>query len=410
MSDPAPSRLPAAFKRLAWSNLAAQSAEQIGLAAAPLVAVLALNAREGETGLLQTAQTLPFLLFAFAFGVLADRTSRRRLMACAEAVRALSLIVILVLLLLGKLSLVVLALLGFLGASGTVAYGVTAPSLVPALVARDGLAAANARLEVARTTAFIAGPAVAGALIGWTGAGTAFALAAALSIFAVLLFAGLDEPARPKLPPRHIFHDLQEGGGFVFAHHLLRPILLASVVFNISFFIIQAVYVPYAVHRLGLSASVIGMTLAANGVGLVAGALISPWLARRMRFGSLITIGPLSGLAAAALMALTIIVSSRWLAGFSYFVMGIGPMLWIIGTATLRQTVTPLALLGRVSAVGLMATQGARPLGAAIGAGVGGAFGAETCLVVATLGFLVQALIVLASPIPRLKHLPGPDV
>src|SRR4051812_13462133 len=56
--------LPAAFLRLAWSNLAAQSAEQIGLAAAPLVAVLALGAGAGETGLLQTAQTLPFLLLS----------------------------------------------------------------------------------------------------------------------------------------------------------------------------------------------------------------------------------------------------------------------------------------------------------------------------------------------------------
>ena len=54
--------LPAKSTRLAWSNLAAQSAEQIGLAATPIVAVLALGAQEGATGALQTAQTLPFLL------------------------------------------------------------------------------------------------------------------------------------------------------------------------------------------------------------------------------------------------------------------------------------------------------------------------------------------------------------
>ena len=56
------------FPRLAWSNLAAQSAEQIGLAATPLVAVLALGAGAGETGFLQTAQTLPFLLLAIPGG------------------------------------------------------------------------------------------------------------------------------------------------------------------------------------------------------------------------------------------------------------------------------------------------------------------------------------------------------
>src|SRR3989442_963544 len=84
-------RLPASFNRLAWSNLAAQSAEQIGLAAAPIVAVLALGAGAGATGLVQTAQTLPFLLLSVPAGVLADRASRRRLMAGAEALRALSL-------------------------------------------------------------------------------------------------------------------------------------------------------------------------------------------------------------------------------------------------------------------------------------------------------------------------------
>src|SRR5204863_1656039 len=96
-------RLPASFNRLAWSNLAAQSAEQVGLAAAPIVAVLALGAGAGATGLLQTAQTLPFLLFAIPAGVLADRTSRRRVMTAAEALRVLSLVSILALAQLGGL-------------------------------------------------------------------------------------------------------------------------------------------------------------------------------------------------------------------------------------------------------------------------------------------------------------------
>src|SRR5258708_12679514 len=68
------------MNRLIWSNLAAQLAEQISLAAIPLVAVLAFGAGAGETGVLQTAQTLPFLLFALPVGLLADRLSRTRLM------------------------------------------------------------------------------------------------------------------------------------------------------------------------------------------------------------------------------------------------------------------------------------------------------------------------------------------
>ena len=143
--------LPSAFNRLAWSNLAAQSAEQVALAAAPMIAVLALGAGAGETGLLQTAQTLPFLVLSVPAGVLADRMSRPRLMAGAEAMRALALAGVLALAPLGLLTLPRLALLGFVGACGTVAYSVAAPALVPALVPAAALAdraGAHGRLRV----------------------------------------------------------------------------------------------------------------------------------------------------------------------------------------------------------------------------------------------------------------------
>jgi len=400
------SRLPAAFNRLAWSNLAAQSAEQVGLAASPIVAVLALGAGAGETGLLQTMQTLPFLLFSFPAGVLADRTSRRRLMVLAEALRASSLIAILVLAELHALTMPLLALLGFVGAAGTVAYGVSAPSLIPALVKPNQLAAANGRLELARTVAYTGGPALAGALVNFLGGSLAFAVATALSICAVLLFLGLKEPPRPKLPPRHFLLDLREGAGFVWGHELLRPMLICAVIFNSSLFLLMAVYVPYAVHHIGLDAGQIGITLATQGAGMIVGALSAARIARAIPFGVMIALGPCSGFAALALMCLTIWVPSFTLAALAFFFLGIGPILWMIGTATLRQTVTPGHLLGRVSATTITATQGSRPLGALIGAAVGSAYGAETCIVVATIGFFIQAVIILASPVPRLARQP----
>src|SRR5215469_3899384 len=90
-------QLSTTFRRLAWSNLAAQSAEQIGLAATPIVAVIALGAGTGEIGVLQTMQTLPFVLFAIPAGLLADRLPRHAVMASAEALRTLSLLAVLAL-------------------------------------------------------------------------------------------------------------------------------------------------------------------------------------------------------------------------------------------------------------------------------------------------------------------------
>src|SRR6267378_2239963 len=86
-----------------------------------------------------------------------------------------------------------IALPGFVGACGTVAYSVAAPALVPALVPAEALPVANGRIELARTVAFASGPALAGALVGWTGGSPAFGVAAALSTGAVVLLAGLRE-------------------------------------------------------------------------------------------------------------------------------------------------------------------------------------------------------------------------
>jgi predicted MFS family arabinose efflux permease len=400
------------FRRLAWSNLAAQAGEQVALAAAPLLAVLALGAGVAETGALAAVQSLPFLLLALPAGVLADRFPRRALLLGAEAVRAAALLAAPALLWAGWLTLPLLALLGALAAAGTVVFSVAAPAMVPALVPRAALAAANARLELARSLAFAAGPGLAGALVALSGAGMAFALAAALSLAACALLAGVQEPPHQPAPRRSLRAELAEGVGFVRDHALLRPIVATAVAWNMSWFVLQAVYVPYAVTRLGLDAAAVGITLGAYGVGMVAGAVLAPWLGRRMRFGWLIATGPLVSVAAAAAMLGSVAVPAGALPagalpGLAFFLFGAGPIVWTIGQTTLRQAVTPAAMLGRVSALMTMATAGARPLGAALGGAVGAAWGMEAALALAAAGFVVQAGIILASPVRALAVQPA---
>lgn len=400
------SALPSAFRRLAASNLAAQFSEQMALAAAPLVAVLALDATAAQTGYLQTAQTLPFLLLSLPAGVLADRMSRRALMTAAECVRACSLLALLALLWLGGLSLAWLAALGFLGAVGTVAYNVAAPALVPRLVSARELASANRWLELARSCAFSAGPAAGGALVGWMDAPTAYVLATTLSLLAAVLLAGLPQDAPTSTARRDVLAELRAGAAFVVAHPLLRPVLITAVFFNTAWFVLQAVYVVYAIERLGLSAAGVGITLGVYGAGMLAGALAAPWLARRLSFGAMIALGPLSALVASAILLSTLAYASGPWAAVGFFLFGAGPILWTITTTTLRQAVTPNALLGRVSAVILTATFGARPVGALIGATLAARVSLDACLWVSTAGFLVQFLVLFASPVLRLRSQP----
>ena len=95
-----------------------------------------------------------------------------------------------------------------------------------------------------------------------------------------------------------------------------------------------------------------------------------------------------------------------WLAALSFFLVGAGPILWVVGSTTLRQAITPSAMMGRVSALNSTATYGARPVGALLGAVVSAHYGMDACLVVAALGFVVQAAIIVMSPAARLTRIP----
>jgi predicted MFS family arabinose efflux permease len=406
-SRSAPAR---ALDTLTATNLAAQSAEQISLAAVPIVAVLALNAGPGEIGMLNTAQTLPFLLLSIPAGVLADRWSRARLMVWAEALRALALLGLCAAVFGAAVSLPLLALLGSIGAAGTVGFTVAAPALVPTLVPRNDLARANARIELARSIAFAAGPAVAGALVAWAGAGTAFVLATALSTFAVLWLLRLPTVPAASGAKRHLLDELRHGAGLVWRDPLLKPVMWTAVVWNIAWFVLQAAYVPYAMRHLGLDARGVGFTLGCYGAGMLIGALLAARVARTLPFGAAVLLGPLmSVLAAAAMLASWWWPHAAW-AALSFVLFGAGPLVWTVTTTTLRQTLVPAHVLGQVSALFLTVNAGARPIGAALGGLVGAQWGEGACLALAALGFVVQALLITGSPVRVLRRLPAAAV
>ena len=410
MNDPIVSNVKSAgaLRTLTWTNLAAQSAEQISLAAVPIVAVMVLQAGAGQIGALSTAQTLPFLLLSIPMGVLADRWSRARLMVLAEGVRALSLLALWLLVGYGALSLGALALLGFIGAAGTVGFTVAAPALVPSLVPQDALARANARLELARSAAFAAGPALAGALVAWAGASTAFACATALSTLGMLLLLRLPAVPRSAGPTRQVLDELRHGATLVWRDRLLRPVMWTAVVWNLSWLTLQAAYVPYAMRTLGLSADAVGFTLGCYGAGMLIGAVLAMRVMRVLPFGTAVLLGPWMSVLAALAMAATLVWPTAWLAALSFVLFGSGPLVWVVTTTTLRQTLVPTRVLGQVSAIFLTVNAGARPLGGVIGAVAGSLWGETACIALALVGFVVQALLISGSPVRVLRQLPVP--
>jgi hypothetical protein len=291
----------------------------LSLAATPIVAVLALGAGAGEIGLLAAVQTLPFLLLAIPLGLVADRVPRRRVMLAAEAVRAASLLV---------------------RVAGAAHRAVVdsqprgprlprrgrhrwrsawrPPALVPALVPREALAArmggwnwrAAPRSRAARhwPARWSPGP----------GRRPPSLLAAVLSAAAAVLLLRLREPERPCRPrvircanwpmARDWWGHTRCCGRSCSPHW-------PGTCPGSSAGRVRA----YAMRTLGLSASAVGLTLAAYGAGMVTGALLAARLIGAMAFGRAVQFGPATSVVAAAVMVATLWVPSGALAMLSFF-------------------------------------------------------------------------------------------
>ena len=140
---------------------------------------------------------------------------------------------------------------------------------------------------------------------------------------------------------------------------------------------------------------------------MVFGAVLASRVMRALPFGGAILFGPFVSVAASLAMVATLWWPSGALAALSFFLFGAGPIVWTIASTTLRQTVTPGVVLGQVSAIFLTVNTGARPIGAALGGVIGATLGEQACLVVAAIGFVLQALIITGSPVRVSRALPG---
>ena len=96
------------------------------------------------------------------------------------------------------------------------------------------------------------------------------------------------------------------------------------------------------------------------------------------------------------------------LAAAGYFLVGFGPMLWLICQTTVRQLVTPSALMGRVNATVQTAIYGVRPLGALAGGLVAAQAGLHAALLLIAVAFAMSTAVIVLSPLARLRVLPSP--
>lgn len=397
------------FLKLWSAETVTQFGTQVSQLALPLAAILILDASAFEVALLGAIQFLPFLLLTLPAGVWVDRVRRRPILVASDLARAVLLATIPVAYALDELTIWQLYAVGFCVGVGTVFFDVSYQSYLPSLVEREQLVEGNSKLEISRAGAQIAGPGIAGVLVGAITAPYAILVdAISFAGSAAFLFGIRAQEERPeRRADENVARELWDGLRYLVGHRYWRPIAACTASSNFFGTIMFSIVLVFAVRELDMSPEVIGLVITLSGFGGLAAAFSAERLSSRlgvgptiigtaMIFGPALILVPL----APASFPVPFLVGAFTLAGFAGVVYNITGI-------SLMQTLTPERLLGRLNASRRFIVWGTIPLGSLIGGVLATAIGLRPTLWVAAIGSCFCFLPVLLSPLRSLREMPS---
>jgi MFS-type transporter involved in bile tolerance (Atg22 family) len=387
---------------------------QVTQFAMPIVAVLTLRATVFEVGVLNALRFVPVIVVALFAGVWLDRRRRRPVLVACSLANAVLIGLVPLASVTGLLSIGLLCVVTALAGTLSVVFDVGALSYVPFLVERRHLPESNSKLQASFAVAGIAGPGIAGLLIGLITAPITLSVDAVSYLFSALGLITIRKPEpEPERPEERISIRRQIAEGFraVYGTRLLRALLTQSAALNVGFGAVSTVFTVYALRTLHLSPLKLGIVIAGLAVGALFGALAATRIRNALGLGRALAVA-ITGVSASPLLLLiprgaglaaVLLLFAGWLGH------GCGISIWNVNTITLRQALTPMRLLARMNATYRMLLFGALPVGALLGGLLGNAVGLRAAIVISVIVLTSPVLWMLFSPVFRLGQMPlGP--
>lgn len=404
--SPVGSTLPRNYWRIWVASGSATLGLSVSGVVAPLLAIDGFDASPLAVSTLLAAESLPWLLLGLAAGVWTDRWSKRRVLTWSFAARAVAFASIPVAWLLGILTFAQLVAVMFVSGVTSVFSTVASMAVLPAIVSRDQLVAANTRLSTVNTGASLVGEGGGGFLFHWIGGPLSFLAEAITSVIAVFATAGLNTPAKSEAASaRHFGRELREGLRYTFGHSGFRAITLSNTVLNFGEAARYALLVPFLVQVLGVAPATVGLLFAVASLGGLAGAASAGWLSRALGSGNAwrtsLLVGAVLGtavpLATPGTGLILFVVGSFGLAFF-------GAVSQVI-SGSARQAICPPEIIGRMSATSRMVTWGVIPFGALAGGVLGTYLGVRAGLWTAVAVAFAGWLLIMLSPLRTLRQI-----
>ncbi len=169
--------------------------------------------------------------------------------------------------------------------------------------------------------------------------------------------------------------------------------------------------VIFDARDLGLEPSQIGLVFSLGSIGAIVGAVVAPTIARRLGIGPSFVLASVVGVAGMVGRSLAggpapVAIA---LAGAPVMVFWFGASLFNLNGPSLRQALTPTHLFGRVNASYRFIAWGTTPFCALLGGVLAELFGARAALVATSVAMTVFVLVIVRSPLPRIRDLAAPS-
>lgn len=406
----APGHRPASGKVfwLYWGAATISSTgDAVTVVALPLTAVTLLRASSFDVSVLIAARYAAWILIGLPAGVIVGRLPLRGTQVTMDLLRAGTLLSVPVAAWAGAATMVQLGAVALVIGLAGVVFDVGNSTLLPSIVPREQLTARNSLTSGSHAATQLAGPSLGGVLVQIFGAATSLIADVASYLASAALLLGLPrvQAPRPGGSGASMMSQIRGGLGYVARHPVIRPCVAAAVIINFVCGALMALTPVFLVRTLGAPAWLVGVAVAAEGLGSLAGAALTPRLATRLGSARALLAVGFAGAVSATLMPLA---WAGW--GVATFALGnagfaAGVVVFSILTRTHRHVVTPPELLPRVMATVRFLSWGVIPAGALAAGLAAGVAGNRGALWLACVLAFAAPVVLLASRVRGLRHL-----
>jgi MFS family permease len=392
-----------------WSAMAvSNTGTAVTAVALPLVAVTTLDASAFEVSLLTAATYLAWAVIGLPAGVLVQRLPLRATQVAMDVIRAAAIGSVPLAWWLGHLTIAHLVVAALVISLANVVFDVGTNTFLPSIVSREELTARNSLVSATHSATTLGGPSLGGVVVQVLGAVPTLLVDAVSFLVSAALLRGLPRGSAPVPEDRPRMGALiREGWHFVVRHPVMRTCMLAATADNFANGALMALIPVFLVRDLHASPALVGVLIAADGLGALIGATLAPWLTTRLGSARALLVAAVGGAALALLMPVGHGVWGMVAFAVANVGFGIGVVVFSINARTHRQVASPPELLSRVVATVRFVSWGAIPFGALIGGAIATGIGSRGALWVACLLTLACPVLLWFSPVRRLRDLTG---